>query len=211
MTTDLTEKNIESITVDVSAQRIARVYAEALYEAAGPPEQARELLDELTALVFDVFQRDANLELYLSSGAVGRDHKKTLIDKTFASRASDTLVNFLLVLNQHDRLDLLRAIQRAYKQLYEERSGLILVEVRSAAPLSDQQMERLRQELRASFKHEPLMAAKVDPDLIGGLTVQVGDWLYDASVRTQLETLRNQLIESSSHAIQSGRDRFSSQ
>lgn len=211
MTTDPNEKIIEPITADVSAQRIARVYAEALYEAAGSPEQAHELLDELTALIFDVFQRDPSLELYLSSGAVGRDHKKGLINKTFVGRASDTLVNFLLVLNQHDRLDLLRAIQRAYKELYEERSGLILVEVRSAAQLSDQQMERLRQELRQSFKREPLVAAKVDPDLIGGLTVQVGDWLYDASVRTQLETLRNQLIESSSHAIQSGRDRFSSQ
>lgn len=87
----------------------------------------------------------------------------------------------------------------------------MLVEVRSAAPLSEPHAERLRHELRESFHKEPILAMKVDPDLIGGLMVKVGDWLYDASVRTQLETLRHQLIESSSHAIQSGRDRFSSQ
>ena len=85
--------------------------------------------------------------MYLSSGIVGRDHKKDLIEKTFAGRASETFTNFLLVLNHHDRLDLLRAIQRAYKELFEQRSGLILVEVRSAAPLSEQHLERLRKEL----------------------------------------------------------------
>ena len=53
------------------------------------------------------------------------------------------------------------------------------------------------------FGREPVLDARVDPDLLGGLMVQVGDWLYDASVRTRLERIRNQLIERSSHAIQS--------
>ena len=55
-----------------------------------------------------------------------------------------------------------------------------------------------------------MLATKIDPDLLGGLVVRVGDWLYDASVRTQLETIRNQIIARSSHEIQSGRNRFSS-
>ena len=53
-------------------------------------------------------------------------------------------------------------------------------------------------------------AASVEPELLGGLVVQVDDWVYDASVRTRLDILRKQLVERSSHAIQSGRDRFSS-
>jgi F-type H+-transporting ATPase subunit delta len=205
-----TDKIIEPVTADVSAQRIARVYAEALYDAAEAQGQAKEVFDELTSLTNDVFPRDPGFEAYLSTGAVGRDHKQELIKKTFEGRASETFTNFLFVLNHHDRLGLLRAIQRAYKDLFEERSGQIPVEVRSAAPLSEEQVERLRNELRASFRREPILATAVDPDLIGGLMVRVGDWLYDATVRTQLESLRNQLIESSSHAIQSGRDRFSS-
>ena len=205
------EKIIEPITADVSAQRIARVYAEALYDAAEAKGQTKEVFDELNALIFDVFQQNPALEEYLTGSAVGRDHKKDALQKTFAGRSSETLANFLQVLNSHDRLELLRAIQRAYKELFEERTGMILVEVRSATPLSEQQVDRLRGELRESFKRDPILAAKVDPDLIGGFMVKVGDWLYDATVRTQLETLRNQLIENSSHAIQSGRDRFSSQ
>ena len=60
------------------------------------------------------------------------------------------------------------------------------------------------------MKREPVLIPKVDPDILGGLIVQVGDWRYDASVRHQLDIIRNQLIESSSHEIQVGRDRFSS-
>jgi F-type H+-transporting ATPase subunit delta len=204
------EKIVESAFTDVSAQRIARVYAEALYDAAAARNQGQEVFDELTALVTGVFQRDPGLEEYLSSGYVGRDHKKDLIEKTFTPRVSETFANFLLVLNHHDRLDLLRSIQLAFHDLAEERHGQMPVEVRSATPLSEQQVEQLKQELRDSFKRQPVLALKVDPDLLGGMTVKVGDWLYDATIRTQLETLQNQLIESSSHAIQSGRDRFSS-
>jgi F-type H+-transporting ATPase subunit delta len=151
------------------------------------------------------------VEEYLYSGIVGRGHKKDFIDKTFAGRTSETFTSFLQVLNHHDRLGLLRPIQEAYKELFEERSGLMSVEVRSAVPLSEAQQERLRKELYESFKREPVLKVKVDPDIIGGLMVLVGDWLYDASVRRQLESLQHQLIESSSHAIQSGRDRFSSE
>lgn len=110
--TNAIEKIIEPVTANVSSQRIARVYAEALYDAAEAKGQAQDVFDELTALIDDVFRQDAALEMYFSSGVVSRDHKKGLIDKTFAGRSSETLTNFLLVLNQHDRLDLLRPIQQ---------------------------------------------------------------------------------------------------
>src|SRR5262249_14511715 len=161
-------------------------------------------------LVHALSRADPARETSLPSGAAARDRKRALIKKTFDGRASETLANFLLVLNNHDRLDLLRPILKAYKDLYEDRTGHMVAEVRSAKPLSEQQAERLRQELRETFHREPILAARVDENLLGGLMIRVGDWVYDATVRTQLDSLRNQLIERSSHAIQSGRDRFSS-
>ena len=115
-----------------------------------------------------------------------------------------------MVLNDHDRLFLVRPIVAAYEELSNEHNRRMTVQVRSATPLQDYQRERLSQELRAAFNKEPILEATVDPDLLGGMTVQVGDWLYDASVRSKLETLSNQLIERSSHEIQTGRDRFCS-
>ncbi len=196
--------------MDVGAQRVGKVYAEAVLQAADKQNQAREVLDEFDALVFDLFQREPQFEAFLASSAIGRDRKQEILEKTFAGRASDIFVNFLLVLNHHDRLDVLRAIHAAYRELYDERAGRIRVQVRSAAPLPEDQAERLRQEIRSKFQKEPVLESRVEPDLIAGMVVQVGDWKLDSSIRNRLQSIREQLIERSSYEIQSRRDRFSS-
>jgi len=197
-------------TADVGSQRVARVYAEALLKAADHQGQADSGLEELNALVGEVFWRDPQFEEFLASGAIGRDRKAQVLGAVFEHRASPVFANFLMVLNNHERLGLLRPILAAYRELHDERARRIRVLVRTAVPLPDDQRARLQQELRETFHLEPILETKVDPDLLGGLVVRVGDWLYDASVRTQIETLRNQLIARSSHEIQSGRNRFSS-
>jgi F-type H+-transporting ATPase subunit delta len=194
---------------DVSAQRIARVYAEALLNAAEKKGQSEHVLESLDSLTRDLFPAEPQLEAFLSSSAVGRERKAEVIDKVFEGKASHEFVDFLKVLNQHERLDLLRPITMAAKELRDERAKRVRVQVRSAVPLADAQTNRLREQLRENLKLEPVLQTEVDPDLLGGVVVRVGDWLYDASVRARLDSIRNQLIERSSHEIQSGRDRFS--
>jgi F-type H+-transporting ATPase subunit delta len=194
---------------DVSTQRVARVYAEALLNAAEKQGQSEQVLESLDSLIRDVFPAEPQLEAFLQSSAVGRERKAQLIDKVFEGKASQVFVDFLKVLNQHERLDLLRPILTAAKELRDQRAKRIRVEVRSAVPLADAQTNRLREQLRQNLQLEPVLQTEVDPDLLGGVVVRVGDWLYDASVRARLDSIRNQLIERSSHEIQSGRDRFS--
>lgn len=195
---------------DTGAQRLAEVYAEALLDAAARKGQADEALDELDALVRDLFRADARLEAFLNNHALGRDQKRAALHRLFDGRASESLRNFLQVLNDHDRLDLLRPILAAARELQNRRANRVRVRVRSAVPLSDEQRGRLVSQLRDRLRMEPQLETQVDPDLLGGLVVRVGDWVYDASVRTRLDNIRNQLIERSSHEIQSRRDRFSS-
>src|SRR5262249_14877400 len=97
-----------------------------------------------------------------------------------------------------------------YRDLLEERTGKVRVRVRSAVPLAEDHRQRLERELRETLRREPVLEATVEPDLLGGIVVQVGDFLYDASVRSRLDAIRDQLVERSSHEIQTGRDRFSS-
>jgi F-type H+-transporting ATPase subunit delta len=196
-------------SADVGAQRVARVYAEALLNAATKKGQADEVLQEMTALVHELFRTEPQFEAFLASGAIGRERKAHTIRKLFAGRASEVFANFLLVLNAHERLDLLRVILAEARELHNQRTGRVRVLVDSAVPLPEDQRERLRQELRTTLRREPLLETRVDPGLLGGIVVRVGDWLYDASVRTQLETIRNQLIARSSYEIQTRRDRFS--
>jgi F-type H+-transporting ATPase subunit delta len=194
----------------VGAQRIAQVYAEALLNAAGKKGQVDAVLDELDSVVRDVFGANPQFEAFLASGAIGRGQKAKALQAIFQGRASDLFLDFLMVLNHHERLDLLRAILAAARELYDQRMRRLRVLVRSATPLPDDQRDRLLHELRQTFHQEPVLQAQVDPDLLGGLMVRVGDWVYDTSVRTQLDTIRNQLIARSSYEIQSGRNRFSS-
>jgi F-type H+-transporting ATPase subunit delta len=194
---------------DVSALRVARVYAEALLNAADKHVQSNEVVEALESLIRDLFPAELQFEAFLTSSAVGRERKAQVIDRVFEKRSVPVFVDFMKVLNQHERLNLLRPILAAAKELRDQRAKRIRVQVRSAVPLADDQADRLRQQLRESLRLDPVLRTEVDPKLLGGIVVKVGDWLYDASVRARLDSIRNQLIERSSHEIQSGRDRFS--
>jgi F-type H+-transporting ATPase subunit delta len=185
--------------LDAGSRRVARVYAEALLDAADKQVQTAQVLEEFSSLVEDLFRADPQFEAFLASGAISRKPKAEVIHRAFDGKASDTFRNFLLVLNDHLRLDLLRAIYEAVRELYDERSGRLRVVVTSAAPLPDDQRERLLNELRQKYNKEPVLATRVDPALLGGLVVRVGDWLFDSSVRTRLENIRKQLMERGSH------------
>ena len=204
-----TELPHHETVLDDATRHVARVYAEALLNAAAKAGRDTDILRELEGLVGEVFARDPAIEGFLASAAIDRTRKAAVLRDAFEGRSDELLVNFLHVLNEHDRLDALRAVAAVYRELYDDRSGRMKVNVTSAAPLTDEQQDRLRHQLREQFHREPILHARVDPDLLGGLVVQVGDWVWDASVRTQVDEIREQVIERSTHAIQSGRNRFS--
>lgn len=196
------------VTADVSAQNIARVYAEALLNVATPHGQAETVQEELDSMVDDLCAADVTVARFLTSGAVGRTQRRRVLDKVFAGRASELFFNFLQVLNDHERLDLLLPIRRALRQLSDERARRVRVQIRSAVELAPRQQTQLQQLLRDTLKLEPVLETKVDPELIGGVLIRVGDWQYDATLRHQLDVIRSEIIARSSHEIQSRRDRF---
>ena len=195
---------------DVSVKRLATVYAEALLSAAASARQSAEVLEEIDSLIDDVFRVDARLEALFAGAAVGRKVRAEAIDKVFQHRASGTFWKFLLVLNDHDRLDLIRPIRRALHDLNDERAHRLRVHVYSAVALTDDYQTVIADAVRQRFQLEPVLELHVDPALLGGLMIRIGDKVYDATVRTKIDNLRIQLIASSSYEIQSRRDRFSS-
>ena len=197
--------------VSVTAQRIARTYAEALYRAANEQGQADAIYEELESLQTDLLGIREDIWLFFANPTINRHHKQAAIEKLFKGRASPLFYNFLQVLNEHERLELLRVIRAEYRKLLDERDRILRVPVRTAVPLADDQRQRLEEGLRNYFQMNPVLEPSVDPELLGGLVVRIGDMVYDNSVRTKLDKIRNDLIASSSHEIQSRRDRFSSE
>jgi F-type H+-transporting ATPase subunit delta len=184
---------------DIGSQHVARVYAEALLQTAAKGNKADDILAELHDLVFNVMGPNPQLAVFFADKTVSKEKKADLLQKVFPGKVSDLLGNFLLVLNEHERLQLLHPILQAYIALNNERAKRVVVQVRSAVPLQDHQRERLTNDLRQAFRLEPQVETQVDPDLLGGLVVRVGDWLYDASVKNRLESVQNQLNERSLH------------
>lgn len=196
-----------SYPADVRSQQVAHVYAEALLNAAEKDGKAELIHEQLNNLVGELFRSQPLTEKFLASGAIRRDIKRAAIDAAFEGNTDPLLVNFLHVLNNHDRLGLVRAVTQAYRDLIDQRARRMRVKVRTAAPLTDEQRERLIAELRSSYNLEPILEVHTEPELLGGMIVQVGDWLFDGSVKTRLERLGNQLM-ASSHYVQDRRDQF---
>jgi F-type H+-transporting ATPase subunit delta len=193
-----------------SERRVAAVYAEALLDVAEERGQADEIGQELKAVVGEVFAKSPEIERALASPVVHRNAKEKLIDDAFKGNVSELMFNFLHVLNSKDRLSLVRHVAAAYRDLLDQRAKRLRVRVRSAVPLSESQSERLRQEIAQATGLEPVISTRIDPELLGGMIVQIGDQVFDSSVRTRIEAIRNQLLARSSYEIQTGRDRFSS-
>ena len=193
---------------DEKAGELARTYGEALLNAAQKEGQVDDLLDELDAVNSFVREKFPTFAVMMGSPVRTAADKDRLIAQAFEGRTLPTTVHFLRVLNRHGRLELLGPILRAARETWERRQNRRPVTVRSAVPLTDAQADALRDRLAKSVGGTPVLRQEVDPGLIGGLVVQVGDDVYDASVRNRLEQLRQRLIEGKTHEIQSRRDHF---
>lgn len=192
-----------------AARQVARVYSAALLDVAENAGLTEAVADELDGIVGPLFRESKDLEATLASPVIQRSVKAPLIEKAFRGRVSDVMVNFLLVLNSKSRLSLLSHIAPAYRHQMDARAKRIRVLVRSVLPLTADQTEHLRQTVGQAYGQEPVIISQLDETLLGGMVVQVGDEVFDSSVRTRVNNLRNQLLARSSYEIQVGRDRFS--
>lgn len=192
------------------AGRIARTYAEALLAVAEARGEGDAVAEQFRSLSDDIFRSSPDVEAFLQNPAFNKQRKDEVLAKLFDGRATPLFLDFLRVLNHKDRLGLVRMIGVAYQALRDARANRVQVLVESAAPLAPDQLEAVRSTLAGTLNKTPVLVPRVNPDLIGGLVVHVGDKVFDTSVRTRLLNFRNQLLARGSYEIQSRRDRFSS-
>jgi F-type H+-transporting ATPase subunit delta len=193
---------------DVGAEHIADVYAKALLGATEDVGQTAAVVAEFDAVMAEVIDGFPKLEAVFDSILVLPEEKATLIDRTFGSRVSPVFVNFLKVVARHGRLDCLRAIHCQTHVQFDRLRRRIPVRLTTATPVSAEMTAKIVAELRGKLDGEPVVEQEVDPSLIGGAVLRVGDVIYDGSIANQLQNLRQQISERSAHEIQSRRDRF---
>lgn len=178
---------------DTTQQQLGAVYAKALLGATERAGTTDAVLDELEVLVTEVLARVPSVEGTLTSPRVPLVAKEGILERAFPGRLSGELLNFLKVVARRGRFDCLRAILRAARDLQNELRGRVRVHVRSAAALDDAARELVTSQLQSTLGREIDLQLAVDPDLIGGLVVRVGDTVYDGSIANRLSQLRNKL------------------
>ena len=176
------------------AGSVARRYARALFHIgvdAGTVEALGQELGDLAVL----FQQSAELRQALVNPVFKPSEKRAILDRLLPRVTPSPIVQrFAALLLERGRIALLPALSRAYRELSDAHAGRVRAVVTSAVPLSPGDLERVRRSLERRTKKKVMLEAEVDPGLIGGLVARVGDLVLDGSVRSQLETLRDKLL-----------------
>jgi len=207
-TEDLENARVPSVMEDPSTLSVAKMYGEALVGAA-QSVGVDSILEEFESFILDVLEQNPDFASVFCSAVGNRDDKLAMIDRIVAPHGSEMFTSFLRVLAHKDRLDLLPLILQQSRLYYEIQQGKRRVQVISAAELSSEQVDQVQQQLSEKLPFDPIIESSVDPSLIGGIVIRVGDTVYDSSVKTRMKQLRERMRQRSLNEIQSGRDRFS--
>jgi F-type H+-transporting ATPase subunit delta len=197
-----------SHTFDPGQEQIGTVYAKALVAAAEKSGQSDQVVEELEEIVSEVFDKLPQVAAALTSPRLKHEEKLLMLDKAFGGKVSTTTLNFLKVLSRHGRMGSIRATARSARKLLNESRNRVEVEVRTAAPLSNPLREAISTKLAAMLGREVVLNTTVDPELLGGVVVRVGDTLYDGSLSSKLLTMRSQAIERTAARFRDSLNKF---
>lgn len=170
----------------------ARRYAEAAFElaSAGDAEDAWARDLELAAGLLG----DERVSRVLDNPSIPLSEREELVARLLDRRVAKPVVNLVRLLAQRGRTELLPAISREFHRLLNEQRGVVEAVATSAKPLDPDDREAVRKQVEKMTGAKVELQVEVDESLIGGLTVRIGDRLFDASIRGRLERLRHELI-----------------
>jgi F-type H+-transporting ATPase subunit delta len=174
-------------------EELAQVYAHALFEVASEHEVIDDVREQLGQFA-DELDQNRDLQLFLFSPYFSSQEKKDGIGK-IVDGAEEHFLNFLELLAERHRMPAIFRIRRAYDALWREENKLLPVTVTSAVELDEGLVEGLGERIEEQTGKKVELTSRVDPDVLGGLVLQVGNMVLDASIRNRLEQLRKQVAK----------------
>jgi F-type H+-transporting ATPase subunit delta len=172
-------------------EEIARVYAEALFEAAREKGRLAEIRDQLAEFV-DALAENRELQVFFFSPYFSSQEKREGISRALDG-AEPELLNFLELLAEKHRMPVIFRIRRLFDQLWAKENKLLEVELTSAVDLDPRIAERIGEEIEKQTGRKVELQSNVDDGILGGLVLRVGNMVLDASVRNKLERLRKEI------------------
>jgi F-type H+-transporting ATPase subunit delta len=172
-------------------EEIAQVYARSLFEVAEEASKLDDVREQLGEIA-DALASDRDLQVFFFSPYFSTEEKSDGLDKAVTG-ADPIVVNFLKLLIEKHRMPALLRIRRAYDSLWEDYNKLLPVQITSAVELDKQVVKHIGDEISEQTGRKVELSATVEPDILGGIVVRVGNQVLDASIRRRLELLRKQI------------------
>lgn len=183
----------------------ARSFAAALLSLAGEGDRADAVASDLAALA-GALASSADFVTLANSPEIRPEAKSEAVGRVFSGRVDELTMRFVHVLARHDALGLLSVMAEQFAMVRDAQAGRVKVEVTTAIALTNGSRSEVAIRLASALGAKIVLQDRVDPSLIGGMVVRVGDTLFDGSVRRQLDQLREQVIARGNHEIQIGRN-----
>jgi F-type H+-transporting ATPase subunit delta len=172
-------------------EEISRVYARALFQVGKEKDKLDKLRDELGAFA-DAVNDSHDLSTFLFSPYFSTEEKKEGLRKVVVD-ADPEFLNFLEVLAENHRMPVIFRVRRDFDALWEEENKLLPVDVTSAIELDKKTVKSIGDRIGEQTGRKVDLNAHVDPDILGGIVLRVGNSVLDASIKNRLNRLRRQI------------------
>jgi F-type H+-transporting ATPase subunit delta len=172
---------------------LAEVYARSLFEVARDQGKLDELREQLGQFA-DALDQNRELAVFFFSPYFSTKEKQDALDRVLDG-ADASFVNFLKLLIEKHRMPIVFRTRQQFDHLWEQENKVLPVEITSAIELDQEMTENLGREIGERAGRRVTLAARVDPNILGGIVLRVGNSILDASIRNRLEQLRRQVAQ----------------
>ena len=170
------------------------LYGKSLYDLAVSENVSDEIMEEMTAVSELLSQYPDYVRLLLEPSIAKRERIR-LLDEAFGGQIHPYLLNFMKILTENGLLREFRACEACYRGLWYDAHGIAVAQVASASPLDDAQSARLQEKLEKMSGKTVILQTRVEPELLGGIQVELEGKLYDGTVKGRLTGIRRSLDE----------------
>lgn len=173
--------------LDIKNLKIAKRYASALVETSKDSiDETKEVLKEVS----EVFNTNKEFQMFFMHPGVSLKDKKETLNEIFSSKANKTTLDFLNVLLDENRFDIIDTIYQVFQKEVENFKNQQRVDVTSAIELSEEQKEKIKQKLSSKLNKEIILTCALKEDILGGLIIKINDKVIDLSLKNKFDTLR---------------------
>ena len=173
-------------------EEIAEVYARSLFEVATEQDKLDLVRDQLGEFA-EALDESHELQMFFFSPYFSTEEKQDGLRRT-VTEADESFLNFLALVLENHRMPVIFRVRREFDRLWREANHLLAVQITSAVELDPSVAERVGDEIGRQTGRTVELTSAVDPEILGGIVVRVGNSIIDASIRTRLDNLRKQVV-----------------